>query len=260
MKFPEPYKGYIINPCMAELKIPTRAPHSLHKQKTKARIEVLKAEIAHLQKILYAEKQHSLLIVLQGIDASGKDGLIADVFSGLNPLGVGVCAFKAPNEVEQAHDFLWRIHPHCPAKGMVQIFNRSHYEDILVPVVNKTLSGKALQHRIADINHFEQMLHNEGTTVLKFYLHISREEQAVRLKERKTNPEKFWKHSDDDWKARRKWDAYMSTYEMIFRKCNAPAWHIIPSDQNWYKEYRVAVIVRNALRRLKPQYPALKHK
>lgn len=243
---------------MLQLKISTRAPQSLHKQKIKAKTELIKTEIAHFQKVLYAEKQHSLLIVLQGIDASGKDGLIADVFTGLNPLGVNVCAFKAPNETELSHDFLWRIHPHCPAKGMIQIFNRSHYEDVLVPVVNNTLSKKALQHRIDDINHFEKMLRNEGTTVLKFYLHVSREEQAIRLKERQTNPEKFWKHNDDDWKARRKWDAYMSTYEMIFRKCNDPEWHIIPADQNWYKEYRAAVIVRDVLRRLNPKYPAMK--
>lgn len=243
---------------MTQLKISTRAPKTLNKEKTKARTELLKTDMAHLQKILYAEKQHSLLIILQGIDAAGKDGLIADVFTGLNPLGVHVCAFKAPSEEEQAHDFLWRVHPHCPAKGMIQIFNRSHYEDVLVPVVSKTLDKKALHNRIDDINHFEKMLQNEGTTILKFYLHISREEQALRLKERQTNPEKYWKHNDDDWKARRKWESYMSTYEMIFRKCNEPAWHIIPSDQNWYKEFLVAQIVRNALHKMKPEYPALK--
>lgn len=243
---------------MPELNCSTRAPRTLNKEKTKARTEVLKTEIADLQKILYAEKQHSLLIVLQGVDASGKDGLIADAFSGLNPLGVGVYAFKAPNEIESAHDFLWRVHPHCPAKGMIQIFNRSHYEDILVPSVNKTLDKKALQHRVADINHFEKMLRNEGTVILKFYLHISRKEQSIRLKERKTNPEKFWKHNDDDWKARRKWGAYMSAYEMIFSKCNDPEWNIIPADQNWYKEYQVALIVRNALRKMKPKFPSLK--
>jgi PPK2 family polyphosphate:nucleotide phosphotransferase len=243
---------------MKQLSASTRAPENLDKQKTKARTQKLIDEIAEYQKILFAEGKRSLLIVLQGIDASGKDGLIASVFTGLNPFGVNVCAFKAPSEEERSHDFLWRIHQDCPARGMIHIFNRSHYEDILVPRVNKLMDEKALLARMNDINHFESLLQNEGTTILKFYLHISREEQAIRLRERKTNPEKFWKHNDDDWKARRKWDSYMETYELIFRQCNEVPWHIIPADQNWYKEYLVATRVRDALRKMKLQFPTLK--
>jgi PPK2 family polyphosphate:nucleotide phosphotransferase len=238
-------------------RIGTRAPEQLDKERTKARTALLRARIADYQKVLYAESQRSLLIILQGIDASGKDGLIAGVFSGLNPLGVKVAAFKAPAGNEKYHDFLWRIHAECPAKGMIQIFNRSHYEDILVPVVSKQMTEKQLQQRIEDINAFERMLERNGTTVLKFYLHISREEQLERLRERKKNPNKFWKHNDDDWKQRRKWEEYMHTYEMIFRKCNDPEWNIIPADQNWYKEYLVAHVVYKKLRSLKLKYPEL---
>lgn len=243
---------------MTRLSLSTRAPQRFDKHRTKERSLKIKEDIARYQKILYAEKKHSVLIVLQGIDAAGKDGLIADVFNGLNPLGVNVSAFKAPSEEEASHDFLWRVHSKCPARGMIHIFNRSHYEDILVPYVTKQVNAAALNKRIRDINHFEQMLQNEGTVILKFYLHVSREEQAIRLRERKTNPEKFWKHNDDDWKNRRKWNEYMKAYELIFSKCNTPEWHIIPSDQNWYKEHLVALKVRETLRRLKLHYPALK--
>ena len=238
-----------------KLSSPTRAPHSLSKEKTKAKTQMLITQIAEYQKILYAESKRSLLIILQGIDASGKDGLIAGVFTGLNPLGIKIAAFKAPNEKELAHDFLRRIHAHTPAHSIIQIFNRSQYEDILVPVVNKTLDEKKLRNRISDINNFEAMLGNEGTTILKFYLHISREEQAIRLKERKTNPKKYWKHSDDDWKTRRKWDEYMKAYEILFKKCNEPEWTIIPADQNWYKEYLVAAKVCETLKKMKLVYP-----
>jgi len=243
---------------MSKLSVSTRAPEKLNKEKIKAKTEHLITEMAGYQKILFAEARRSILVVLQGVDASGKDGLIADVFTGLNPFGVNVCAFKAPSDEEASHDFLWRIHHDCPAKGMIHIFNRSHYEDILVPRVNKFLTEKQIIQRMKDINHFEAMLQNEGTVILKFYMHISRDEQAVRLKERKTNPHKYWKHNDDDWKARRKWQLYMDTYEMIFKKCNAPEWNIIPADQNWYKEYLVALKIRDTLRNMKLEYPTLK--
>jgi PPK2 family polyphosphate:nucleotide phosphotransferase len=243
---------------MNHLNVSTRAPKSLDKDKTKELTLEIKEDILQYQKVLYAEGERSLLIVLQGVDASGKDGLISDVFSGLNPFGVNVAAFKVPSEEEASHDFLWRIHHDCPAKGMIQIFNRSHYEDILVPRVNKLLDEKTLRQRMVNINHFENMLVNEGTTILKFYLHVSREEQSIRLKERQTNPLKFWKHNDDDWKARRKWISYMETYELIFKYCNEIPWQIIPADQNWYKEHLVARSVRDTLRKMKLRYPTQK--
>lgn len=237
---------------------PTKALNDNDKEQIKTKTAILLKQIGKYQKMLYAEQKRSLLIVLQGVDASGKDGLIANVFTGMNPLGVNVSAFKAPSEKESSHDFLWRIHAECPAKGMIQIFNRSHYEDILVPVVNRTLTERQLRDRIQDINAFESLLRNSGTSILKFYLHISRDEQARRLRERKTNPAKFWKHNDDDWKQRRKWADYMKTYEMIFRKCNRPPWQIIPADQNWYKEYVAAAMIYKTLKKMKLVYPELK--
>jgi len=235
----------------------TRAPETVNKEKTKDTVGILKGRIREFQKILYAEGKRSLLIVLQGVDASGKDGLIADAFNGLNPLGVRVAAFKAPSTLERSHDFLWRIHAEAPVRGMIQIFNRSHYEDILVPSVDKTLDEKTINKRYADINNFENMLMNNGTVILKFYLHISPAEQAERLQERKTNPKKFWKHNDDDWKTRSKWDDYMKVYNTIFEKCNTPEWIIVPADQNWYKEYIVASKVCETLEAMNLNYPGM---
>ena len=234
------------------LSISTRAPKDFEKEKIKAKTDFLKKEIEALQKILYAQAKHSLLIILQGIDAAGKDGLIASVFSGCN-----VYAFKAPTAEELAHDFLWRIHKNTPPKGMIHIFNRSHYEDLLVPVVNKMIDDKQVKSRMADINNFEQLLQNNNTHVLKFYLHISKSEQKERLIERKTNPKKFWKHNDEDWDTNHKFGDFMNAYRNIFKNCNNPEWHIIPADQNWYKEYLVAKKVLNTLQRLKLEYPKL---
>ncbi|CAN5205528.1 hypothetical protein BH09BAC5_BH09BAC5_12190 [soil metagenome] len=237
------------------LSISTRAPKVFDKEKTKVKTELLKKEIADLQKILYAQRKYSLLIVLQGLDASGKDGLVADVFSGLNPLGCKVFAFKAPTPEELAHDFLWRIHKNTPERGMIHIFNRSQYEDLLVPVVNKIIGLEKIKERISDINNFESLLKNHDTHVLKFYLHISKEEQKERLTERQTNPKKYWKHNDGDWATSKKWDDYMKAYLDIFKHCNSPEWQIVPADQNWYKEYIVAKAVLVKLQELKLKYP-----
>jgi PPK2 family polyphosphate:nucleotide phosphotransferase len=240
------------------LSLSTRAPKSLDKEKTKAKTELLKKEIHELQKILYAQGKHSFLIILQGLDASGKDGLIANVFSGLNPLGCSVYAYKAPTKDELAHDFLWRIHKNTPSRGMIHIYNRSHYEDLLFPVVNGLLDDKQIHNKIVDIKNFELLLKNHDTHVLKFYLHISPEEQKERLTERKTNPKKFWKHNDEDWNTSKKWKDYMAAYANIFKHCDEPKWNIIPADQNWYKEYLVATIVLDALKELKLTYPPMK--
>lgn len=233
----------------------TKAPKNFVKEQTKAKTLVYRKKIAEYQKVFFAEGKYSLLIILQGLDASGKDGLVANVFSGLNPFGVNVTTFKAPTEEELKHDFLWRIHKETPAKGMIHIFNRSHYEDLLVPVVEKMIDKDQISHRVQDINNFEKLLENNGTIILKFYLHISREEQHERLLERKTNPKKFWKHNDADWNTRNKWSSYQSAYENIFRNCNKPQWNIVPADQNWYKEYIVAKKVCETLESLKLEYP-----
>ncbi|MDB5272175.1 MAG: polyphosphate kinase [Chitinophagaceae bacterium] len=238
--------------------ISTRAPQKLSKDIVKKDTIKLQEEINRLQKILYAQKKYSLLIILQGLDASGKDGLVSNVFAGLNPLGIDVAAFKAPSEEEKGHDFLWRIHSHVPSKGNIQIFNRSHYEDVLVPRVEKWIDIAQVKKRYTFINQFESLLMDENNTViLKFYLHISKEEQLDRLNERKINPEKFWKHNDGDEKTREKWDDYIKAYEGIFTNCNNIPWTIVPSDQNWYKEYIVSKTILTALRKLDLRYPKL---
>ncbi|TND09240.1 MAG: Polyphosphate:AMP phosphotransferase [Bacteroidetes bacterium] len=237
-------------------KISTRAPKNFNKAKTKTRTAQLVGEIGELQKILYAQSKHSLLVVLQGLDASGKDGLVASVFKGVNPLGCSVKAFKVPSTEERAHDFLWRIHREAPERGMIRIFNRSHYEDVLVPWVEGQIDEKTLKKRYGHINDFEYLLAENNTTILKFYLHISPGEQHDRLVERKTNKLKFWKHNDGDWETAKKFDRYINAYENIFRNCNRPEWIVVPSDQNWYKEYLVAEKIVEALRGMKLAYPS----
>ena len=238
-------------------KIDPNGSKKLNKEETKAENIKLASKIIELQKIFRAEQKHSLLIILQGMDASGKDGAVRSVFSGVNPEGVNVKSWKKPTEEEFAHDFLWRIHKHTPAKGMIQVFNRSHYEDILVPSVNGYIGKKKIERRYDYINTFEKMLEDNGTKVLKFYLHISKDEQRERLQERLEIPRKFFKHGDGDWKVREQWDSYMSIYENIFDKCNDIPWHIVPSNKNWVKVNHIAKVVYNTMRELNPQWPAL---
>jgi PPK2 family polyphosphate:nucleotide phosphotransferase len=235
----------------------TKASEGFDKEITKLKMQEIANEIAAYQKVLYAQSKFALLIVLQGLDAAGKNGLISSVFRGVNPLGCTVKPFKNPTSEEKSRDFLWRVHKEVPAKGSIQVFNRSHYEDVLVPVVEGWIDQKETEKRYNHINNFENLLENTGTTVLKFYLHISREEQKERLEERKTNPKKFWKHNDQDWETAKKWDKYTEAYEKIFKKCDHPEWNIIPSDQNWYKEYVVAKKIRDTLSGLPLEYPAL---
>jgi PPK2 family polyphosphate:nucleotide phosphotransferase len=214
-------------------------------------------KIGELQLALYAEAKKSLLVIFQGMDASGKDGAIKNVFADVNPMGIHVISFKKPTEQEYAHDFLWRVHAQMPPAGMIHIFNRSHYEDILVPTVQGSLSEKVISKRYGQINDFERMLEENGTTILKFFLHVSKEEQKERLTERMTNPKKFWKHKDSDWENTRQWDQFMEIYETLFEECNDVPWHIIPSDKNWYKEFLVAGKVGDALKKINPEYPSL---
>lgn len=240
-------------------KISTKAPKQFNKEKTKAKTLLMLKELTELQNLLYAESKHSLLIVIQGMDASGKDGLIRDVFSAMNPQGVQVESFKAPTSKELSHDFLWRIHMHAPSKGMIQVFNRSHYEDILITRVHKWCDDALAIKRMKAINDFEEMLevHNH-THILKFYLHISPEEQNERLLERLEDKTKQWKYNEQDLEEAKLWEQYMRAYEDCFNKCNKVPWHIIPSDQNWYKEYLVANTILTALKSLKMRFPGLK--
>ncbi len=237
----------------------TRAPKKLNKDKVKKEMQQLLEELNELQNRLYASATHSVLLVIQGMDASGKDGLIRDVLGQLNPQGVTVKSFKAPTAEELAHDFLWRVHAAAPAKGIVQVFNRSHYEDILVTRVNGWCSDELAKKRMQAINDFEQLLQTHNNTIIiKVYLHISKKEQHERLKERMTDPTKMWKYNEKDWAESEKWEAYMNAYEDCFKHCNQVPWHIIPADQNWYKEYLVAKLLVNALKGLKLEYPTLK--
>lgn len=237
--------------------IDTRAPKDMDKAKTKSLNDVMYKELEELQNLLYAGNQHALLVILQGMDASGKDGLIKDIFSCMNPQGVSVTSFKEPCKEEQAHDFLWRIHKETPAKGMIKIFNRSHYEEILITRVHKMIDDKTAQDRMQSINDFEKHLTNNGTIILKFYLHVSAEEQQERLKERMENPAKMWKYNANDEKEAHAREEYISCYEDIFSYCNTPEWHIIPADQNWYKAHLVATKVKETLEGLKMKYPRL---
>lgn len=237
--------------------ISTRAPKDFDKEKTKDKLLDILAELDELQNMLYANSKQNLLIILQGMDASGKDGVINNVFTFINPQGISVTSFKAPDAKELSQDFLWRIHAHAPSKGMVKVFNRSHYEDVLITRVHKLIDDKLAFERMKAINDFEDMLqkHNQ-TTILKFYLHISKEEQTERLKERTTDPRKFWKSNPNDDKEAKLWLEYMKAYEDCFEHCSAIPWIITPADQNWYKEYIVASTVLKTLKGFNLQYPA----
>lgn len=237
--------------------IDPRGPRGLDKRKTKDENKAMIDEIAELQRVLFAEEQQSVLIILQGVDAAGKDGTVRSIFKGINPLGCQVFGFKKPTEEEFAHDFLWRIHQRVPRKGMIHIFNRSHYEDILVPSVEGFYDKERIERRYDHINHFEQLLEDNGTRVLKFYLHISKEEQLERLTERINNPQKHWKHNDGDWDSRKKWDDYMEVYERIFEKCNTVPWHIVPADRNWIKINAIAKVLLETLKEMQLSWPDL---
>jgi len=237
----------------------TRAPEGLDKKETREKKEKLVAELDELQNLLFAEGKHSVLVVIQGMDGSGKDGVIRNVLGNMNPQGVTVKSYKAPTAEELSHDFLWRIHQHAPAKGMIQVFNRSHYEDILVTRVHKWCDDETALKRMKAINDFEQLLQEHNRThILKFYLHISPEEQHERLSERMKDPAKMWKYNEKDFEEAKLWDLYMQMYEACFNECNRPEWIIVPADQNWYKEYIIASALHELLSGLGMQFPGLK--
>ena len=239
--------------------IDTVAPENLEKQQTKKELSRILAKLDELQNLLYAENKHSLLIVIQGMDGSGKDGLIRDVFTSMNPQGVNVYSFKEPTAHELSQDFLWRVHFNAPARGMIQVFNRAHYEDVLVTRVHGQIDDSTAKRRMDAINDFERLLitHN-NTHILKFYLHISHKEQLARLEERMSMPEKMWKYNENDFKESKLWQKYMGYYEDAFNHCSEVPWHIIPADQNWYKSYLVAKRIEDLLERLKMKFPGLK--
>lgn len=239
--------------------ISTRAPKGLDKAATKQKMETIIKELDELQNLLFAEAKHSVLVVIQGMDGSGKDGVIRNVMGNMNPQGVTVKSYKAPTPEELSHDFLWRIHSHAPAKGMIQVFNRSHYEDILITRVHKWCDDETARKRINAINDFEKLLQEHNNTrILKFYLHISPEEQHERLSERMKDPAKMWKYNEKDFDEAKLWTTYMEMYEDCFNNCNNPEWTIVPADQNWYKEYLIATQLYDILKGFDMQFPGLK--
>lgn len=216
-------------------------------------------KLAALHDLLYAEHRRSLLVVLQGMDASGKDGTIRHVMSGVNPQGCSVSTFKAPSAVELDHDFLWRIHAAVPPKGAIGIFNRSHYEDVLIARVHELVPPGVWKNRYTQINDFEAMLAANGVVILKFFLHISREEQGRRFEERFADPRKNWKASAADFKEREYWGEYQSAYEDAIAKCSTPEapWYIIPSDHKWFRNFAVGEVIIRTLKDLRLRYPKI---
>jgi PPK2 family polyphosphate:nucleotide phosphotransferase len=227
------------------------------KDKAKARLADDAAAIDALQDRLFAEGKRALLVVLQGIDCAGKDGTVRAVFNTCGPIGVRVSPFKAPTAPEMAQDYLWRVHAVTPPRGMIGIFNRSHYEDVLVVKVRKFASPEAIERRYDEINAFEKLLAQNGTKILKFMLHISKEEQAARLRERVDSPDKRWKFNPGDLDDRALWTEYMTAYETAVTRCSTPhaPWYVIPADRNWVRNAAIARIVRETLEEMDPQYP-----
>ena len=223
-------------------------------------LDELLEELSSLQERLYAEGKRSVLLVLQGLDASGKDGTIRRVFTGVNPQGCHVTSFKAPSPIELAHDFLWRVHANCPARGMIGIFNRSHYEDVVTVGVLGLAPEEVWRPRPERIVEFERLLTDEGTTVLKCFLHLSPEEQRERFAARLADPAKRWKHNPKDEETSRRFGEYVAAYDETITATStewAP-WYVIPADRNWVRNHAVATVLVEALRRLDPQFPEAK--
>ena len=225
--------------------------------KTEAKLEKTIKRLDELQNLLYAERKRALLVVLQGMDAAGKDGTVRHVMSGVNPQGCSVTSFKVPNSEELAHDFLWRIHKAVPEKGMIGIFNRSQYEDVLVVRVHNLVPKEVWKARYDEINRFERNLGENDVKILKFFLHISREEQQKRFRERLNDPHKKWKFSKADAAERKRWDDYITAYEAVLSRCSteyAP-WFIIPSDHKWFRNLAISRIIVETLEEFDMHYP-----
>lgn len=221
------------------------------------RLELLTVRLGELQEALYAEGRHRLLVVLQAMDAGGKDGTIRSVFQAVNPQGVRVTSFRTPHQNELAHDFLWRVHPHTPGTGEIAIWNRSHYEDVLIARVHQLVPEQRWKARFEHIKAFEQMLVDEGTTICKFFLHISKDEQRERLQERIDDPKKRWKWSSGDLDERARWNDYQQAYaEALAATSTAAApWYVVPADRNWYRDLVVAEVLVQALESLRIKLP-----
>ena len=237
---------------------PSAKPFSLgDKARDKSAVEALAAELDQLQDVLWADRRFKLLVVLQGTDTSGKDGTIRGVFALTSALGVRAVGWKAPTDEERAHDYLWRIHRQVPAAGEIAIFNRSHYEDVLVPVVRRWIDERETKQRFAHINDFERMLCETGTVILKFFLHISKDEQRERLQARLDDPTKHWKFAVGDLDERKRWGEYQAAYSAMIDATGTPwaPWTVVPADSKTHRNLMIATVVTESLRALKLRYP-----
>jgi PPK2 family polyphosphate:nucleotide phosphotransferase len=244
-------------PALAEVDTRSTDGAPGDKEATTAAFPELWDGLHDLQERLFAESQRSLLVVLQAMDAGGKDGTIEHVFRGMNPQGVRVASFKAPTEVELAHDFLWRVHQQAPRHGEIGVFNRSHYEDVLVVRVHDLVPEPVWRDRYAHIRAFEELLTAGGTTIVKLFLHISEEEQAERLRARLDDPTKHWKFRKGDLDERERWDDYQAAFEDAIAETSTEAapWYVIPADRKWYRNWAVLRILTETLEAMDPQYP-----
>jgi len=227
------------------------------KKEAKEQSYELVERLSELQKVLYAEDKHKILVVFQAMDTGGKDGTIKGVFLGVNPQGVRVVGFKKPTPEELAHDYLWRVHRHTPGRGQIVVFNRSHYEDVLVVRVHNLVPRKVWERRFDHINEFERLLADEGTTILKFYLHIDLDEQKERLQSRLDRPDKHWKFNPADLEERKLWPEYMKAYEDVLNRTSTPwaPWFIVPANRKWYRNLVVSRIIVDYLEKLDMDYP-----
>ncbi len=229
------------------------------KEESETQFDVLQDELQQLQKMLYAQNKHRVLVVMQAMDTGGKDGCIKHVFSRIDPQGIHVRSFKKPTEEELAHDFLWRVHAKVPSTGQMVIFNRSHYEDIIAVRVKKLFPEEVWKRRQQNVLDFERMLAEEGTTIVKIFLHISKDEQKKRLESRLTNPAKHWKFNPDDLADRARWDDFMAAYQDVIGKTStdlAP-WYVVPADRKWYRNLCVARIMVDTLKQLNMEFPKI---
>lgn len=238
--------------------IPTTAPSGLKKKDLKEETEQLVARLGELHNIMYADGKHSMLVVLQGMDGSGKDGAVRNVFNKCSIAGLDLVSYKKPTEEEFSRDFLWRVHRWVPQKGMTTIFNRSHYEDILIQRVHNWIDLRQVEKRMAAINAFEDLIQfDNNTLIFKFYMHISHAEQGIQLQQRLDDPSKYWKHNDGDWEERNHWDKYMEAYEYAINSSTTP-WHICPVDDRWYRDYFIAKTLVERLEKLDMKLPSPK--
>lgn len=253
------YKAYQIKPS-SKVKLKaykTDDDGHLNKKQAEEKFEELRKKLVKLHEMLFVENKRALLIVLQAMDTGGKDSTIRQIFSGVNPQSCNVASFKAPSDLERSHDFLWRVHQQVPRRGFIGIFNRSHYEDVLITRVKNLVPKQRWEKRYQHINNFEAMLHDEGTTVLKFFLHISKDYQKARLQKRLNNPQKNWKLSVDDIKERVHWNDYQKAYEEMLSHCSTKhsPWYVIPAEHRWYRDLLIASAIVDTLESFKMKFP-----